>query len=159
GSLHGMVKFVGTPPRLDALRVSRNREVCGDEKASEALVLGPELAVKNSVILVEGVKQGKRAGGEVTLDSHHCLFVSHVTATIAGERLRVKNADAVLHSPQGFLGRSPVFNLALPGKDQMIDITRRLGAPGVVRVLCEAHPHMSGWIVLHDSPYFAVSDE
>jgi len=28
----------------------------------------------------------------------------------------------------------------------------------VVRVLCDAHPHMSGWLVVHDSPYVAVSD-
>jgi hypothetical protein len=57
------------------------------------------------------------------------------------------------------MGKPTVFNLALPNKDQMIDITRRLTRPGVVRVLCDAHPHMNAWLVVHDSPYFALTDE
>ena len=40
----------------------------------------------------------------------------------------------------------------------MIDITKRLGKPGVVRVLCDAHPHMFAWMLVHDSPYVAVTD-
>ena len=41
----------------------------------------------------------------------------------------------------------------------MIDITRRITKPGVVRVVCDAHPHMLAWMVVHDSPYYAVTDE
>ena len=41
----------------------------------------------------------------------------------------------------------------------MIDITRRLAQPGVVRVVCDVHPHMVAWVVVHDSPYYAVTDE
>ena len=159
GTLRGVVKFVGTPPKLEALRVNKNRDVCGDEKPSEALVLSPQQTVKGSVILIEGVKQGKKGSADVVVDNHRCVFVSHVTAAMPGERVRVKNSDAILHNTHGFLGKPTVFNLALPNKDQMIDITKRLTKPGVVHVLCDAHPHMFGWIVLHDSPYFAVTDD
>jgi hypothetical protein len=159
GVLTGVVKFTGTPPRLEALAVNKNRDVCGERKPSEALVLGANQTVSGSVILVEGVARGKKANGEVVIDNHRCLFVSHVTAAMLGERARVKNSDAILHNTHGFFGKPTVFNLALPNKDQMIDITKRLTKPGVVRVLCDAHPHMFGWIVLHDSPYFAITDE
>jgi len=71
----------------------------------------------------------------------------------------VKNSDAILHNTHGFIGKPTVFNLALPNRDQMIDITRRLTRPGVVRVVCDAHPHMSAWMIVHDSPYYAVTDE
>jgi Carboxypeptidase regulatory-like domain len=40
-----------------------------------------------------------------------------------------------------------------------VDITKRLTKPGVVKVFCDAHPHMFAWMVVHDSPYVAVSDE
>jgi hypothetical protein len=40
----------------------------------------------------------------------------------------------------------------------MIDITKRLNKSGVVRVLCDAHPHMFAWMLVHDSPYVAVTD-
>ena len=159
GTLSGTVKFAGTPPRLEPLAVNKNRDVCGDQKASEALVVGPERGVRGSVILLEGVGRGKKGEADVVLDNHRCVFVHHVTVTTPGERARVKNSDPVLHNTHGFLGKTTVFNLALPNKDQMIDITKRLTKPGVVRVVCDAHPHMAAWMIVHDSPYYAVTDD
>lgn len=159
GVLTGIVRFTGTPPRLEPLAVNKNRDVCGDSKESEVLVLGVERGVRGSVILLEGVTRGKKPGAEVVLDNHRCVFVSHVSAVMAGERTRVKNSDAILHNTHGFLGKPTVFNLALPNRDQMIDITKRLTRPGVIRVVCDAHPHMTAWIIVHDSPYYAVTDE
>jgi plastocyanin len=159
GTLSGVVKFSGAPPRLEPLAVNKNRDVCGDHKESEALVLGPDRGVRGSVILIEGVAHGKKGGTDVVLDNHRCVFVHHVTAITPGERVRVKNSDGILHNTHGFLGKPTVFNLALPNRDQMIDITKRLTKPGVVRVVCDAHPHMAAWMLVHDSPYYAVTDE
>jgi hypothetical protein len=165
GVVTGTVKFVGAPPKLEPLRVNKNREVCGESKESEALVVGAGGAVRGSVVLIEGVRQGKKAEGEVTIDNSRCLFVPHVSALMTGARARVKNSDAILHNTHGFhaapgtSGRQTVFNLALPSAGQVIDITRRLSKPGPVRLLCDAHPHMFGWVYVHDSPYVAVTDE
>jgi Carboxypeptidase regulatory-like domain len=159
GVLAGVVKFAGVPPKLEPLAVNKNRDVCGDQKESEALVLGAERGVRGSVILLEAVARGKKPAAEVVLDNNRCVFVSHVTAAMTGEKARVKNSDAILHNTHGFLGKPTVFNLALPNRDQMIDITKRLTRPGVIRVVCDAHPHMSAWMIVHDSPYYAVTDE
>ena len=159
GVLAGVVKFAGTPPRLEPLPVNKNRDVCGDSKESEALVLGPDRGVRGSVILLEGVARGRKAAAEAVLDNARCVFVSHVTAVMTGERVRVKNSDTILHNTHGFLGKPTVFNLALPNRDQMIEITKRLTRPGVIRVVCDAHPHMTAWMIVHDSPYYAVTDE
>jgi hypothetical protein len=159
GALAGVVRFAGTPPRLDPLPVNKNRDVCGETKAAEALVIGPERGVRGTVILLEGVTRGRKAAGDVVLDNARCVFVSHVTAVMAGERTRVKNSDPILHNTHGFLGKPTVFNLALPNRDQMIDITKRLTRPGIIRVVCDAHPHMTAWMIVHDSPYYAVTDE
>jgi plastocyanin len=122
-------------------------------------VLSADRGVKGSVILIEGVARGKKGTGDVLLDNHQCLFVAHVTAAGPGNQVRVKNSDPVLHNTHGFLGRATVFNLALPTKGQMIDVTKRLQKPGVIRVLCDAHPHMSAWMVVHDNPYVTVTDD
>ena len=159
GVLTGVVKFAGTPPKLDPLPVNKNRDVCGDQKDAEALVVGPDHGVRGSVILLEGVTRGRKPAAEAVLDNHRCVFVAHVTAVMAGERTRVKNSDAILHNTHGFLGKPTVFNLALPNRDQMIDITKRLTRPGVIRIVCDAHPHMAAWMIVHDSPYYAVTDE
>ena len=159
GTLSGSVKFAGTPPTLPPLAVNKNRDVCGDSKESEALVVGPDRGVRGTVILIESVARGKKGDADVVLDNHKCVFVHHVSVTMPGERTRVKNSDGILHNTHGFLGKPTVFNLALPNKDQMIDITKRLTRPGVVRVVCDAHPHMAAWMIVHDSPYYAVTDD
>ena len=159
GTLSGTVKFAGAAPKLEPLAVNKNRDVCGDSKDNEALVIGPDRGVRGSVILIEGVGKGKKGAADVVLDNHKCVFVHHVSVTMPGERTRVKNSDGILHNTHGFLGKPTVFNLALPNKDQMIDITKRLTKPGVIRVVCDAHPHMSAWMIVHDSPYYAVTDE
>ena len=159
GTLTGIVRFVGTPPKLAPLAVSRDREHCGEQQPSEALVVGTDGGVRGGVVFIEGVTRGKKAAGEVVLDTHGCRFVAHVSALAAGDRARVKNSDAVVHNTHGLMGAASVFNLALPHREQVIDITRRLTRPGVVRVVCDAHSHMSAWIVVHDSPYVAVTDE
>jgi hypothetical protein len=159
GAVAGVVKFAGSPPRLEPLAVHRNRGVCGEQKEPEALVLGLERGVRGSVILVEGVLRGRKPAAEAVLDTSRCVFVGHVVAVMSGERARVKNSDAILHHTHGFLGKAAILNLALPGRDQMIDITRRLTRPGVIRVVCDTHAHMSAWLVVHDSAYYAVIDE
>jgi hypothetical protein len=159
GALTGVVRFTGTSPTLPPLPVSKDREAGGDHKSAEALVLSPERGVRGTVVLVEGVERGKKPATEAVLDTSGCVFVGHVTVLMTGERARVKNGDTVLHNPHGFLGEPSVFNLALPNREQTIDITRRLARPGVIRVVCDVHPHMAAWIVVHDSPYYAVTDE
>jgi hypothetical protein len=159
GTVTGVVRFVGTPPRLEPIAVNKNRDVCGEHKPSEALVVGPGGGVRGSVVMIAGVTRGKKAKGDVIVDNHRCQFVAHVSATTVGQRVHVKNSDPILHNTHGFLGKPTVFNLALPNKEQVIDITKRLTRPGVIRLLCDAHPHMFGWLVVHDSPYVTVTDD
>jgi hypothetical protein len=159
GTLSGTVRFARTPPRAEPLTVTRNSEACGEQKDAEALIVGPERGVQGGVVLVEGIARGKRPAGDVVVDSRRCVFVSHVTVTALGERVQVRNSDPVLHNPRGLVGKPTVFNLALPNRGQMIDITRRLAEPEVIRVVCGIHPHMSAWLIIHDSPYVAVTDE
>ena len=157
GVLAGTVRFRGTPPTLDVAVVRKHRDVCG-EHPSEALVLGPDRGVSGSVVMIHGVTRGKRRALDAVLEIAGCRFNAHVTAMALGTRARVKNADPVLHNARGLDGRTPVFDVALPAKEQTIDISRRLTRPGVIRVVCDAHPHMAGWMVVHDSPYVAVTD-
>ncbi|HSE91816.1 MAG TPA: hypothetical protein VLF19_00810, partial [Methylomirabilota bacterium] len=40
GVLSGRVSFSGTPPKLEPIAVNKNRDVCGERKPSEALLVG-----------------------------------------------------------------------------------------------------------------------
>lgn len=159
GTVSGVLRFNGTPPKLPALAVNKNRDVCGESKPSEALVLGADKGVKGGVVMIEGIGRGKKPSGDVVIDNAKCVFVPHVAATTVGGRAKVKNSDPILHNTHGFLGKPTIFNVALPNKEQVVDITRRLTKTGAVRVLCDAHPHMMGWLYVHDSPYVATTDD
>jgi len=157
GALAGRVRFVGEPVKGEPLPVRKNTDVCGEAKPFEALVVGPGKGVKNTVVYLEKVEHGKKPA-DVELDNVKCVFVPHVAAVMVGARVRVKNTDPVLHNTHGFHDKVTVFNIAQPVKDQVIDVTQRIKKVGVIEVLCDAHTHMRGWLVVRDSPYFAVTD-
>jgi hypothetical protein len=160
GSLTGTVQFVGIPPELPPVPVKKNRDVCGEQTQSEALVLGPDRGVKNAVILVEGVARGKKPEREVVLDNAKCRFVPHVSAVMQGGPARARNSDPILHNTHGFWdGKLTAFNLALPLRGREIPIGRYLTKPGAIEIKCDAHTNMRAWIVVHDNPYVAVTDD
>jgi hypothetical protein len=160
GRLTGTVKFVGEVPRLAPVPVKKNQDVCGKEKPAEALVVGPNRGVRDTAIYLEGITKGKKVDArEVYLDNTKCQFVPHVLAVMVESPAVVKNSDSILHNTHGFQDRLTVFNLALPIQHQRINVKNKLRRPGVIQVLCDAHTHMSAWVVVRDNPYFAVTDE
>jgi plastocyanin len=158
GALAGRVRFAGEPVKGEPIAVRKNTDVCGDTKPFQALLVGPNKGVRNTVVYLEGVERGRKPA-EFELDNAKCLFVPHVSAVMAGARVRIKNGDPVLHNTHGFHDRVTYFNVALPNKDQLVDITQRIKKPGVIEVQCDAHTHMRAWIVVRDNPYFAVTDD
>src|SRR5436190_295853 len=65
GVVSGTVKFSGPAPKLEPIAVNKNRDVCGERKPSEALVVGAHGGVKGGVVLIEGVTRGKKVKSDV----------------------------------------------------------------------------------------------
>ena len=158
GSVVGYVRFLGEPPKGEPIPVRKNSDVCGESAPSEALVVGPGKGVRYTAVYLEGVERGKKPA-EFELDNAKCLFVPHVSAVMAGARVKLKNSDAILHNTHGFHDKLTVFNIALPIRNQIVDITQKIKKVGVIDVQCDAHTHMRAWIVVRDNPYFAVTDD
>jgi plastocyanin len=165
-TLMGTVRFTGVVPKRERIPVNRDQDVCGAEQPAETLVLGADRGVRGSVVLIDGVTRGKKSQPGIVVSTEGCAFVPHVAAVMVGASARIRNGDAVVHNTRAVTGppivaaaSASVFNVALPAKEQVIDVGRRITGPGVVRMFCGAHPHMSGWLIVHDTPYFAVTDE
>jgi hypothetical protein len=164
GIISGTVQFVGPVPKLEPIKVVKDQETCGNEVPSEVLIVNTEnKGLKNTVVYLEKIEQGKKiALNETALDNHECRFVPHVLAVLDSRTVRefelpVKNSDPILHNTHSYLEGRTVFNLALPNQGQVIK--RSIKKPGVIRVQCDAHVHMSAWIVALGHPYFTVTDE
>ena len=90
------------------------------------------------------------------IDQKQMVFIPHVLPILLGTTVEFHNSDTVLHnvftpSPAGDkvnLGTWPAGVVK----------THTFKKPGIVAVLCNVHPEMSGYIVVVGTPYFAVTN-
>ena len=72
-------------------------------------------------------------------------------------KLNVLNSDPVLHNTAGFYGKRNAFNVALPNQGQTVEV--ELPRAGQVRVECDAHGWMLGFVYAVANPYYALTAE
>ena len=165
GRISGFVRLSGTMPTVEKFEVTKNPEHCGTIKPSDRLVVGKNRGVKNSIVSLEGITEGKKFAAYVkpTLDQRKCEYVPHVQVIPAGTPLEIVNSDNILHNVHAYTGKKDlrtVFNIAQPIKGQPTVVKQsQLSQPGLVVVTCDAgHPWMTGCVMLADHPYYAVTD-
>jgi hypothetical protein len=156
GTIEGKVVFNGTVPTRKIIP-NKDVEVCGGPREEPLIEVGADNAVANAVVYLVDVAKGKAwpaSSKPPELNNHKCRFEPHVQVTRAGP-LVVVNSDPMLHNTHGYYGRRTVFNMALPNQGQRIPA--ELPRAGTVRIDCDAHGWMEGWIFVVDNPYYAVT--
>ncbi|MFQ5657632.1 MAG: carboxypeptidase regulatory-like domain-containing protein [Candidatus Methylomirabilales bacterium] len=157
GTITGVVKFAGNPPPLKKIPPTKDKRVCGKAPIyDESLVVDKGTkGIQWAVVSVQGAK-GKWNGKPATLDQKGCVFRPHVLVTPPG-KITVLNSDKILHNFHSYSKKNRPVNKAQPGfrKKMKIDFKK----PEIVKIECDAHPWMAGWIVVTEDPYVAVTDE
>ena len=157
GSISGKVTFKGSVPTIEPLKVPKDKDFCGATLPSDVLIVGKAGGLKNAVVSLRGVTEGKPLDLKqaITLSNKKCMFEPHVVAVPVRSKLAIVNDDPILHNTHSFLGKKTVFNLALPNKGQVIK--KKIKKLGVMTVRCDAHPHMSSYVLTFNHPYYAVT--
>jgi plastocyanin len=90
----------------------------------------------------------------VTLDQRNEAFVPNVLAITVGTTVDFPNSDRVYHNVFS-LSVAKRFDLGryAAGRSRSV----RFDRPGIVRVFCEIHSHMSAFILVFNHRYFAVT--
>jgi len=156
GTIEGKVVFNGAVP-TKKISPTKDVEVCGGMREEPLIEVGPDKGVQNAVVYLVEVTKGKAwpaPGKPPELDNVKCRFEPAVQVIPAGP-LDVVHTDPVLHNTHGYYGQRTAFNLALPNQGQRIPT--ELKRAGIVRVDCDAHGWMEGWIYVVDNPYYAVT--
>lgn len=160
GSVRGEVKFIGTPPKLEPIKVTKNPEHCGNTIPAENLVVSQDGGIKYVIITIEDIAKGKALdiNQNLLLDNKDCFFTPHVQVVPLEAKLMVKNSDPILHNTHAYLMEtdSTVFNLALPLQGQIIP--RKLKKSGMMQIKCDAHNWMNSYVLVAENPYYAVTD-
>lgn len=157
GAIKGKVTFNGAVPTRTVLP-TKDQQVCGNPRKENLITLGPDKGVQDAVVSIRGIAKGKAwAAAEKlpVIDNKDCIFTPRVQVVRVG-KMSVLNSDPVLHNTHGFYDKRTAFNLALPNQGQAIDVD--LPRPGVVRIECDAHGWMLGWVHVVDNPYYAITD-
>jgi hypothetical protein len=156
GTVAGTITYKGEVPTRKIIP-TKDQDVCGDPREDPLIDVGEGGVVQNAVVFIKEIQKGKAwpaAAKPPELDNVKCRFVPDVQIIPAGP-LVVVNDDPVLHNTHGYYGKRTAFNMALPNKGQRIptELTRA----GEVRVDCDAHGWMLGWIYVVDNPYYAIT--
>jgi len=158
GSISGEVKFVGDPPKPEKIAATKDQEVCAKtEKVNEALLVGANKGIENVVVSITNIQKGKKlpeAGA--TLDQKECRYAPHVLLTPAGKEMTILNSDGILHNIHTYSTKNPVFNKAQPKFKK--SMKENFAHPETVKLTCDAHGWMNGWVVVQDHPYYAITD-
>jgi plastocyanin len=153
GTIEASVTYAGAPV-VEKLKVNKDTEKCGTEAVIEKVVVGGNKGLANAVVSVPGAKGAPKAV-KVSVDQHGCKFVPHVTAMTPGE-LDLKNSDDILHNIHTYSTANPSINKAQPKFKKVM--AEKFEKPEFIKLTCDVHSWMLGWVAVMPSPFFGVTD-
>jgi plastocyanin len=160
GTVAGTVTYAGTAPAPAKLQITKDVPICGKEgHVDESLLVGANKGIKDVVVSIKGVKQGKSLetlGAGFVLDQKVCVYRPHVVLVPVGKPLQILNSDGIMHNIHTYGKKNPAKNIAHPKFKK--DIIETFAQPETIPVKCDVHGWMSAWIVAVDHPYYAVTD-
>jgi len=158
GSISGEVKFSGTPPTPEKIAATKDQEVCAKtEKVNESLLVGANKGIQNVVVSISNIQKGKKLpDAGATLDQKDCRYTPHVLLSPAGKEVSILNSDGILHNIHTYSTKNPAFNKAQPKFRK--EMKEKFDQPETVKLTCDAHGWMSGWLIVQDHPYYAITD-
>lgn len=107
--------------------------------------------VAQAVVWLESSSRVPVVPVEVAIQTSDKEFSPHVVVVPAGSRVSFPNNDAFDHNVFS-RSREAVFDLGRYGRGEARSTV--FGRPGIVRIYCNIHSHMSAVVVVRDSPYF-----
>ena len=159
GTIKGKVTYQGTVGTKKIIP-SKDVETCGAIRDEPEMVVAADKGVLDAVVYLKKVDKGKaweKPAKPPEISNTGCVFEPHVQAVPEGSQIVVINADPVMHNTHTFWGKMTIFNVALPLKGQRIE--KKLTKAGLVKVQCDTHGWMLGWIHVGENPYYAVTQK
>jgi plastocyanin len=97
-----------------------------------------------------------RDPGRGRMDQRNETFIPHVLAVDTGTVVDFPNNDRTYHNVFS-LSRAKPFDLGryARGKSKAV----RFDRPGIVRVFCDIHSHMSAFVLVFSHPFYATTDD
>ena len=130
------------------IRVTTAQRVCGDELGDGAIVTGRNGALANAIVKISGVRV-RGATGSQGIVNEKCRFAPRVQIARPNATITTTSSEPILHTTnaQTDSGRT-IFNVAVPVVG--VKINRSINGAGLLRLSCNTHPWMRGWVLVTD---------
>jgi plastocyanin len=154
GTIEARVTYAGTPV-VETISINKDVQQCGRRIEMRPVVVGEAHGLANAVVSVSGLDGPRTARPTPSLDQRGCQFRPHVVAMEPGA-LKVVNSDGILHNLHTYSDANPPINRAQPKFKKVMEVA--FDKPDIIKVTCDVHSWMQGWIVVQPHPYFGVTD-
>jgi len=148
GSIRGRVS-IGIP-------VTTRRATSTYSRSIPTVALAPESELRHVVVYLKDAPKTTVPPVRAEIRQRNENFVPRVVAVTVGSTVDFPNDDPIYHNVFS-LSRAKTFDLGRFPKGKSRG--ERFDKPGVVKVFCQIHSHMSATVMVFDHPWFAVPDE
>jgi len=157
GSISGTVKFDGVAPKAAKIDMSQDPNCAGSNTAENIVVADGKLA--NVFVYVKeglGARTFDVPKDAVTLAQSGCRYKPHVIGVMAGQTIKIVNADPTTHNIHPTPKNNRDWNESQAPQAAPLEKTfarEEISLP----VQCNQHPWMRMFINVVKSPFYAVS--
>jgi plastocyanin len=114
-----------------------------------------------AVVYIEAIpgKTFPAPAKHIVMDQKSLLFQPHATVILVGSTVDFLNSDKVQHNifwPSISGNKKLSHNMGTWPQGEIRSF--KFDTPGIVPLLCNVHPEMSGYIVVAPTPYYAEAD-
>ena len=159
GTIKGSVRYGGAAVERKKIAVTIDQYLCGKEKVAGDLLLSPNNGIQNVVVSLQGLPAGAKWPANPTpvkMDQSKCEFIPRVVIVPVGGNVEFLNSDRLMHNVRSGGKENPPFNRAQP---HARTIAIGFKHPEVMRVDCDLHSWMRGWVVVAEHPFYTVTND
>jgi plastocyanin len=162
GTIEGHVRLTGTPPPNAPIGMGADPNClkinAGKRVVQERALKAADGGLANAFVDVNGsFPQSPVPSTSVVIDQQGCLYHPRIQGARVGQTLEVKNSDQRLHNIHSLTTKNNAFNTGQPQAGMVFKFPLKTEEV-MLRVKCDVHPWMAGYIGVVTHPYFAVTD-
>ena len=161
GTITGKVTFKGKDPAPTVYPITKDNDVCGTGNREIDYVKVNNGALNDAVVYLKKVKQGKKFDAiEGNINQKKCAFLPYLSVMTNEQNMGAKNSDPVLHNIHTYemIGRSKktIMNISQPEQGAVTNKKIKLKRGDAMKLECDAHDFMHGFVFVAKNPYYAV---
>ncbi|MCP3662130.1 MAG: hypothetical protein GY696_06480 [Gammaproteobacteria bacterium] len=166
GTITGTISFTGKDQPPKTYKISKDNAVCGNGTREIDYVRVEGGNLQDVIVYLDKVKMGKAFDpsiSDIKIDQKGCEFAPFLQVMKNGTKLAAINQDPVLHNIHTYElirgdakgPKKTIFNVSQPEPNTVTKTVKAKKGPAM-KVECDAHDFMHGFVFIAKNPYYAV---